>query len=353
LENVKQARVHLVLPESSLFKRDKQEATAAVTLTMKPGNALDRQQIIGVQRLVGASVAGLDPSRVIITDQRGVTLSASDPTTGTVSGVEARLELQQQVEAHIAQKIGRMLDSAYGPGQAIISVAAVLSFDASKTTTQDLLPVKGSNGAAENGMVRKRQTITGSPDAAAETTYDTANGGRRSGSTLEVEYEYGRRVEEVIAAPGAVKRITVGVIVPPRIGEDQQRRIKEFVQVAAGIDELRGDIVSIQSLTSSDVATQVEHNANGVESSGADLGSGGSVDGGKSSKDFWTATRLSPGAVLGILLTVLVLGGLAGVALRGNRPRSLTEEERAQMLKDVRRALGDDGRVATLQAKQS
>jgi flagellar M-ring protein FliF len=212
--------------------------------------------------------------------------------------------------------------------------------------------VKGSNGAADSGMVRKRQTITGSTGGSADATYDAANGSGRSGSTLEVEYEYGRRVEEVIAAPGAVKRITVGVIVPSRIGEDQQRRIKEFVQVAAGIDESRGDIVSIQSLSSTDVAAQAEHGTSGDESFG-DRPLGGSTEGGKTLSNFWTATQLSPAAMLGLLLAVLVLGGLAGVALRSNRPRALTEEERAQMLKDVRRALGDDGRVATLQAKQS
>src|SRR5689334_2633275 len=66
LENVKSARVHLVLPESSLFKRDKQNATAAVTLTMKPGHTIGQPQIAGVQRLVSASVPGLEPARVII-----------------------------------------------------------------------------------------------------------------------------------------------------------------------------------------------------------------------------------------------------------------------------------------------
>src|SRR5689334_1904186 len=66
LDNVKSARVHLVLPESSLFKRDKQNASAAVTLTMKPGHTIGQPQIAGVQRLVSASVPGLEPARVII-----------------------------------------------------------------------------------------------------------------------------------------------------------------------------------------------------------------------------------------------------------------------------------------------
>src|SRR3954468_20829468 len=44
LDDVKQARVHLVLPESTLFKRDRQEARAAITLTLKAGTMLSHEQ---------------------------------------------------------------------------------------------------------------------------------------------------------------------------------------------------------------------------------------------------------------------------------------------------------------------
>src|SRR6185295_13679574 len=47
LDNVKQARIHLVLPESTLFKRDREEARAAVTLNLKPGASLGPEQIMG------------------------------------------------------------------------------------------------------------------------------------------------------------------------------------------------------------------------------------------------------------------------------------------------------------------
>jgi flagellar M-ring protein FliF len=348
LENVKQVRVHLVLPESSLFKRDRQEATAAVTVTMKPGNTLDKQQIIGVQRLVAASVAGLDPAHVVITDQRGVTLSAADANSGSVVGVEARLDIQRQIEAHIAQKISRLLDNAYGSGQAIISVAVAISFDAIKRTTQDLLPV---HGTGEGGVVRKRQVTSGTiaGDSTGVAQYDTALDSRRTNSTTEIEYEYGRRVEEVIASPGAIKRLTIGVIVPPRLGEDQQRRIRELVEVAAGIDVARGDIVSVQSLD--------QPSANGAQATQGDepvlLGdpSGPPKTGNVDAGAFWAAAAPLTSIPMVVLVALLVVAVLAFVLVRFGRARSLTDRQREQLLQDIRRTLGDE-RATPMQVKR-
>src|SRR5262249_31603913 len=153
LDNVKQARVHLVIPESSLFKHDRADASAAVALTLKPGPSLTPQQIAGIQRLVAASVAGLGARHVVISGPPGITLSMNDASGGNAGAVEARLGVQRQIENYIAQKIAHMLDGALGAGQAIVSVNVAMSFDAIKTTTQDLLPLRGP-GSTENAVVR-------------------------------------------------------------------------------------------------------------------------------------------------------------------------------------------------------
>jgi len=49
LEDVKQARVHLVLPDSTLFKRDRQEARAAVSVDSEEWRDAEPEQILGVQ----------------------------------------------------------------------------------------------------------------------------------------------------------------------------------------------------------------------------------------------------------------------------------------------------------------
>src|SRR5690349_17037795 len=126
LDGVNQARVHLVLPESTLFRRDRQDARASVSLKLEPGVVLQNAQIFGIQRLVAAAVPGLDIGRVVVTDQHGITLSASDAlTVGGATG-EGRLSMKREVEDYVARKVVALLDRAYGPGRAIVSVDATL-----------------------------------------------------------------------------------------------------------------------------------------------------------------------------------------------------------------------------------
>src|SRR3990167_1377624 len=51
LDEVQAARVHLALPESTLFKRDQNRPKASITLAVKPGRAIGREQVAGIQRL--------------------------------------------------------------------------------------------------------------------------------------------------------------------------------------------------------------------------------------------------------------------------------------------------------------
>src|SRR5688500_6901583 len=161
LDGVQQARVHLVLSESTLFRRDRQEARASVSLKLEPGNVLQSAQIFGIQRLVAAAVPGLDIGRVVVTDQHGITLSASDAlTVGGATG-EGRLTMKREVEGYVTRKIVALLDRTYGPGRAIVSVDATLNFDEVKRTVQDLLPP-----SAHQGNVRRRRQTTGANVAA-------------------------------------------------------------------------------------------------------------------------------------------------------------------------------------------
>jgi flagellar M-ring protein FliF len=241
LEGVRQARVHLVLPESALFRRDKQDARAAITLSMKGTATLKREQILGVQRLVAASVPGLDPDKVVVTDQRGVTLSGADSLGGETWASERRLEMKREIEEYLTRKVARLLDSAFGPGQAIVSVDASLNFDEIRRTVQDLQP---------SAVRRRRQVSAGNNgiDDSATPAADLADGTAKSTSSTEIEYEYGRKVEQVIGAPGGISRLSVGVVVPGDLPVDKQQRIAELVRMAAGVNEARGDAVVVQPL---------------------------------------------------------------------------------------------------------
>lgn len=332
MDNVRQVRVHLVMPESTLFTRDRQQASAAVAVTLEPGASLDRQQILGVQRLVAAAVPGLEAARVVITDQRGVSLAAAD--SGGAAGVaDARLQVKRDIEEYMTHKIVRLLDSAFGPGQAIVSVDVSLNFDASKTTIQDLLPAQDAEGA---GRVVRRRQVTGSSTPqpmwtnATETAAATA--ARVPSSTTEVEYEYGRRIDEVIAAPGALSRLNVGVIVPGELTDEKRSRIAELVRVAAGIDSTRGDAVSVQPLSQIGGTTAAADAVPVEASEGESIA--GQVDAPVATKQASVDTTVALGALAGLVIALLA----AVVFLRFGR-RSLSAREREQLLSELRHSL--------------
>ena len=141
-----------------------------------------------------------------------------------------------------------MLDRAFGPGQGIVSVDVLLNFDHVKVTSEEVLPARGSaQGSAPSGvMVRERQTQRETPAGAREGS-DAANAG--SGVTnIDVEYQAGRRIEQIVSTPGSVRRINVGVVVPRGLSPERLERIRELVAVAAGLDKQRGDAIAVYSL---------------------------------------------------------------------------------------------------------
>lgn len=336
MENVRQVRVHLVMPESTLFTRDRQQASAAVAVMLEPGATLERQQILGVQRLVAAAVPGLEAARVVITDQRGVSLAAAD--AGGAAGVaDARLQVKRDIEEYMTHKIVRLLDSAFGPGQAIVSVDASLNFDATKTTIQDLLPAPDAEGAGR--IVRRRQVTGASTSQPAWTTAsETAPSAHQPSSTSEVEYEYGRRINEVIAAPGALSRLNVGVIVPGELTEEKRVRIAELVRVAAGIDVTRGDAVSVQPLSQIGGVAATDESA-AVES---DVGADPLQISRPAAAE---KTSLRPTVALGAMTGVAILLIVALVFQRIGRRRTLSVREREQLLHDLRQSLNGNAVV--------
>ena len=258
-EQLKSARVHLVVDEGGLFSRDRSRPKAAVGVVLKPGAHLSNEQILGIQRLVAASVQGLDASQVTITDQRGIALSAEADEDGAAGGAAAtgKLRLKKQADDYLTRKVTEVLDRAFGPGQAIVSVDATLNFDEIHRTEQNVVPVRG-HGDEIGAVVRKRESTYRQPTApgavkptAVDATSDhPADTSGSLTSTSEVEYEFSKSAEQVLSTPGGIHRISVGVIVPQPLTDAQLARVRDIVAMAVGFNAERGDAITVQPLAS-------------------------------------------------------------------------------------------------------
>ncbi len=236
LKEVKYARVHLVLPEASLFQQNKNPPSASITLFLKPGAQLVTAQIEGIQRLVSAAVPGLESGGVTIVDQYGKTLSALMGEDGVTSAVTGRLLKKQEVEGYLTDKVAQVLERTFGTGKAIVSIDVSLNFDQSQTTREEVIP-----GAEQNGGVIRRRESHSNPGSGKgkEKRSDAVN--------TEVEYRLGRSVEQVVSTPGNIERLSVGVLVPAGTTEAQIRQVEDLVSMAVGLDRKRGDAIAVHA----------------------------------------------------------------------------------------------------------
>lgn len=234
LKEVKYARVHLVMPEGGLFEKKNSEPSASVTLFLQNGDKPSDQQIHGIQRLVAAAVSGLRASQVTVTDQNGLTLSRQVTEDEGVEAVSLRLQQKKAVEQYLAEKAMEMLERVFDSRNVLVSVDAILDFSQVKTTKESVLPL----GDGSSGIVRRRESKFGGD------TEKNANGN----VTTEVEYQLGRSVAQIVEMPGRITRLSIGVLVPETVSEEQRVKISELVAVAVGMDKTRGDAIGVYPL---------------------------------------------------------------------------------------------------------
>ncbi|HMO09111.1 MAG TPA: flagellar basal-body MS-ring/collar protein FliF [Paracoccaceae bacterium] len=256
LPGIRAARVHIAAPPGQPFLRDRR-ATASVTLTMT-GSAVTATQARALRHLVSAAVTGLAPEDVAIVD--GATGLVGGPDERPFPGAEPRA-------AEIRRSVERLLEARVGPGKAVVEVSIDLSTEREAITERRFDPqgrvaisseteersTSGSQGGGEVTVASNLPEGDTSPGAA---------GRSRSTETRErVNFEVSETSRELLRTPGAVRRQTVavlvdGILTPGPDGtpvwqprpEAELTALRDLVASAVGLDEARGDVLTLHSL---------------------------------------------------------------------------------------------------------
>src|SRR5690554_3269954 len=152
LAPVREARVHIVQPQPSVFVQERRPATASVLVDLRPGQDLDRSQVRGVVNLVAASVEGLTPENVTVVDTRGRTLSDMLQQNTLDAVARSHLDLQRAYETELQTSVQTMLEQVYGYGSAVVRVKTEMDFSSSDELSEEFQPVPG-------GGIRSEQRI--------------------------------------------------------------------------------------------------------------------------------------------------------------------------------------------------
>ena len=109
MDGVDSARVHLALPERSLFRGERHDPSAAVTIAMKAGRLIDAARVAGVQRLVAAAVPDLPETKVVVLDAAGRVVSPTVTSDADLpADVEERGGVEQYYRARARQAVARV-----------------------------------------------------------------------------------------------------------------------------------------------------------------------------------------------------------------------------------------------------
>ncbi|MBI5918503.1 MAG: flagellar M-ring protein FliF [Nitrosomonadales bacterium] len=277
LASVQNARVHLAIPKPTVFVKEQQKPSASVILTLHPGRALDAGQVSAIVHLISSSVPELSAKNVTLVDQNGTLLSAMRENGPELLDA-SQLKYLRQIEQDYIKRIEDILTPIVGASNVRAQVTADLDFSQSEQTAETYGPNQPPNEAA----VRSQQTaesINATPNpagvpgalsnqppvpatapivtpASAVSAASAATTNSHKESTTN--YEVDRTIRHTKLPVGAIKRISVAVVVNNRtvldkkgvpsskpLSDGEKEQITALVKEAMGYNAQRGDSLNV------------------------------------------------------------------------------------------------------------
>jgi flagellar M-ring protein FliF len=269
LAAVEAARVHLALPERSLFVAEERRPSASVVVKLRPGRVLAQEQIGGIVHLVAASVEGLKPADVTVVDINGQVLTheVDEAGNGRPAG-QGVLAFERELEQGYIDRIESMLARVLGPGHALARVTATLDLAQVEKTEEsfdpDRVAVRNEKRSRENNVQASAAsagpsvsgTLTNEPAPAPASGTEGPHSEREdSALSYEISKVTSRRIEQ----SGGIRKLSVAVLLDGTYqGEGEARtfvprpseeidRYRELIKRAVGFNDDRGDQIEVAS----------------------------------------------------------------------------------------------------------
>ncbi len=251
---MEKARVHIVIPEESLFKEDQKPVTASVILKLRGRGRLSAENVSAIVHLLASSVEGLEPEHVTVVDTRGRILSGQENTDNLIAMSTTQLEYKEKVEKYLSQKAQSMLDQVLGPGNAVVRVSADLNFKQVEKTVEQYDP--------DNTVVRSEEI----QEQSTPVSGDNNTTGEKARTTNTVtNYEINKTIQHIVEDVGNITHLSVAVLVnnkkekiTTKDGTQQVKTVprspreiktmEEIVKRAVGFRADRQDDISITNI---------------------------------------------------------------------------------------------------------
>lgn len=300
LHNVRNARVHLAIPKSSVFVRDERKPSASVLVDLKQGSSLEPSQVMAIINLVATSVPELDKNQVTVVDQRGNLLSDQQELS-EMTRAGKQFDYTRRMESLFTQRVHNILQPVLGDGRYKAEVSASVDFSAVESTSETFNPDQQAL-RSEQSLIEQRQAslgpqgipgaVSNQPPGAASAPEQAIGGVGPDGPVASGQplvdangmqiidpatgmpmlapyptdkreqatrnFEVDRSISYVRQDQGRLQRLSVAVVVDDRVVLDSEgqvvrvpwsdqdlERFTRLVQDAVGYSASRGDSVSV------------------------------------------------------------------------------------------------------------
>ena len=281
ISSIQSARVHLALPEKSVFVRDQTPPTASVFVSLKNGRKLDQTQVLAITNLVSSSVPAMSPSNVSIIDQFGNLLSNA-PDDPDQALADSQLEYRMRLENIYRNRIQSLVTPIVGAGNVNAQVNLEIDFTRKEisqeivdpdtyatlseqnslnvTAKKDSVGIPGaiSNEPPQEATVNQEQNQAGlatNDPAAEEEKFETKS------STNLKNYEVSKTYETVKNSSNLITRIDAALLIRDRkvvnpdtgltayepVPQEVITQVENLVKSALGIKQERGDSLTVTS----------------------------------------------------------------------------------------------------------
>jgi len=271
ISNILGARVHLAIPEKSVFVRESAPPTASVFVKLADGRVLSKEQVQSIVHIVSSSIPNMASDNVTVVDQYGTLLSKpeNDPNSALT---EKQLAHRLKVERLYRERIISLVTPIVGPGNLTAQVNILMDYTSSQVTEEVVdpesiakrseqnsaeesadRPARGIPGAVANQAPLAAELGTEAPQGEAEAEF-------RQRSTSNVRnYEVSKKLSTMVKPIGVITKVKTAVLVKNKlvetpegiisqpISDEDKEKISSLVKEAVGFEEDRGDSIVVTS----------------------------------------------------------------------------------------------------------
>ena len=139
ISGISSARVHLAIPEKTVFAREIALPSASVFVKLSSGRSLGRQQIQSIVHLVASSVPNLPSENITVVDQFGELLSKPSSDAASTASSEQMSQTMRLGEIYKSRVIS-LLTPIVGAGNLKAEINVDMNFTKSEITEESVDP---------------------------------------------------------------------------------------------------------------------------------------------------------------------------------------------------------------------